>query len=369
MIPCSDPRAQYLAQKNEIDAAIAGVLASGTYILGNEVAAFESEFARYLGVRHAVAVANGTDAITLGLRALGITGGEVITSPLTAIASVAGIAAAGATAVLCDVSPDTLTLDPAAVERAITPKTRALMPVHLYGGAADLDRLGAIAQKHGVPLIEDCAQATGTRWRGRACGGFGDVGCFSFYPTKNLGALGDGGMAVTNDDGTAEKLRRLRQYGWDAQRSTREAGTNSRLDEMQAAVLRTKLPRLDADNERRRQIAARYDRGLAGLPLTMVATAPHATPVYHLYVVRLANRALNMAALEAHGVRAGIHYPRPAHREPGYAPHVRTAGALASAEEAADSVLSLPMYPQLSDADVDAVIAAMWNVLRPRAAA
>ena len=215
----------------------------------------------------------------------------------------------------------------------------------------------------------DLAQATGTRWRERACGSIGDVGCFSFYPTKNLGALGDGGMSVTNDDMVAEKLRRVRQYGWDAQRNTREAGINSRLDELQAAVLRTKLPRLDADNERRRQIAARYDRGLAGLPLTVVATATHAAPVYHLYVVRLANRGPTLAALEAHGVRAGIHYPRPAHREPGYAPHVRAAGPLAVAEAAADSVLSLPMYPQLSDADVDAVIAAMWNVLRPRAAA
>lgn len=369
MIPCSDPHAQYLAQKGEIDAAITRVLGSGTYILGAEVGAFEAEFARYAGARHAVAVANGTDALTLALRALDITAGEVITTPLTALATIAGIVAAGATPVVCDVDPDTLTLDPASVERALSANTRAIVPVHLYGGAADLDRLAAIARAHSLRLIEDCAQAPGARWRDRVVGTIGDIGCFSFYPTKNLGALGDGGMAVTNDDAVAERLRRLRQYGWDAARISQEAGTNSRLDEIQAAVLRTKLPRLDADNARRRQIALRYDRGLQGLPVVAVRPHLHAAPVYHLYVVRLRERARILGELEAQGVRAGVHYARLVNAEPGFAGRVRRGDSLPVAEEAAATVVSLPMYPQLTDAQVDGVITAVRQVLQPRAAA
>ncbi len=369
MIPCSDPRAQYMAQKDDIDAAIARVLTSGSYVLGPEVAAFEVEFAQYVGVRHAVAVANGTDAITLALRALGIADGEVITTPLTAVATVAGIVAAGATAIVCDINADTLTLDPSAVERAISPRTRALLPVHLYGGVADLDALTEIARRHGVRLIEDCAQAPGARWRGRACGSFGDIGCFSFYPTKNLGALGDGGMAVTDDEELAARLRRLRQYGWDALRNTRETGINSRLDEVQAAVLRVKLKRLDADNARRRQIASRYDAGLAGLPVTTVRADAQTSPVHHLYVVRLRDRAGALTALEARGVRAGVHYPCLVHHEPGYASRVRAVGSMAVAEDAVETVISLPMFPQLTDAQVDEVIAALREVLQARAAA
>lgn len=359
MIPCSDPRAQYLAQKADIDAAVARVLNGTSYILGGEVQAFEREFAAYVGVRHAIGVNSGTDALILALRALDVAGGEVITTPLTAIATIAAIVAAGATPVVVDVRPDTLTLDPAAVARAVNPRTKAVVPVHLYGCPADMGAILDLARRHKLRVVEDCAQSAGARWNGQRTGALGDVGCFSFYPTKNLGAIGDGGAVVTNDDELADRMRRLRQYGWDDKRTAQEPGLNSRLDEVQAAILRVKLPRLDADNAQRRRLAGLYNAALADRGLLLPATPANAEHIFHLYVVRPSARAQLMADLERAGVRAGVHYPTPAHKEPGYAAKVRAPEPLPVAEAACARVLSLPMYPQLTEAGVAHVASAV----------
>ena len=363
MILCSDPRAQYLAHKADIDAAVARVLASNSYVLGAEVAAFEREFGTYLGGASVVGVGSCTDALTLALRALDVGAGEVVTTALSATATLAAIVAAGAVPVVADISDDTLNLSPAAVERALTPATRAIIAVHLHGCPAEMDALAAIARKRGLALIEDCAQASGARYRDRPVGTLGDIGCFSFYPTKNLGAVGDGGAVATTQPALAERIRGLRQYGWDAGRKTREPGVNSRLDEIQAAILRVKLPYLDSDNARRRAIAARYDRGLAGAGLRLPSPPPHVSAVFHQYVVRTRSRSALMARLEASGIRAGIHYAVPLHREPGYKSHLRAPASLPLSEHAADSVVSLPMYPELTDKQVDAVIASANDVL------
>lgn len=361
MILCSDPRAQYLAHRPAIDAAVARVLASNSYVLGPEVAAFEREFAGYLGAPHAVGVGSGTGALILALRAFDIGDGEVITGALSATATLAAIVAAGARPVLVDLSADTLTLSPAAVERAIGPRTKAVVAVHLHGGPADIQSLAALTRRSGIALIEDCAQSAGAVAGDRRLGTFGDVGCFSFYPTKNLGAIGDGGAVVTGRADLAERIRRLRQYGWDSQRVTREPGVNSRLDEIQAAVLRVKLPHLDHDNARRCAIATTYSRELAGSGLRLPALATG--HVFHQYVVRSAARDSLLAALERLGVRAGVHYATPLHREPGYGATLRTVGTLAVAERAAAEVLSLPMYPELTDAQVLSVVDAVRKAI------
>jgi dTDP-4-amino-4,6-dideoxygalactose transaminase len=275
MITCSNPQAQYLAHQAAIDTAMRRVLESGQLIQGPAVKAFERDFAAYIGVSHAVGVANGTDALVVALRALGIRAGdEVITTAHTAVATVAAIELAGATPVFADIEPRYFTLDPAAVERAITPRTKAIVPVHLYGQGADLDAFAALARRHGLRLIEDCAQAHGALHAGRRLGSVGDVGCFSCYPTKNLGALGDGGVLVTNDAELAARCRRLREYGWNEARDAVEPGQNSRLDELQAAVLGVKLAALDADNGRRQAHAREYDRRLAGGSLTLPEVRP-----------------------------------------------------------------------------------------------
>ncbi|HEY8490860.1 MAG TPA: DegT/DnrJ/EryC1/StrS family aminotransferase, partial [Dehalococcoidia bacterium] len=285
MIPVADPGRQYRALREEIDAAVARVLASGHFILGPEVEALEAEFAAYCGTAHAVAVASGTDAIRLTLRAAGIgPGDEVIVPALTAAPTAAAVVEAGARPVLADVDPRTATLDPRDAAARIGPRTRALLPVHLYGGPADLEPLLALAARHGLLLIEDAAQAHGARYRGRVVGSAGHAGCFSFYPTKNLGALGDGGMVVTNDAALAERVRRLRNLGQEARFQHVEPAGHSRLDEIQAAVLRAKLPHLDVGNARRREIAARYAAALAGAPLLLPATVPGGEHCYHLYV-------------------------------------------------------------------------------------
>jgi dTDP-4-amino-4,6-dideoxygalactose transaminase len=283
VIPCIDPLAQYLVRKAAIDQAIGEVLARGRYILGEQVQAFERELAAFCEARFGVGVGTGTDALHLALRALGVgPGDEVVTVSHTAVATVAAVEMAGATPVLVDIEPATFTLDPARLEAAITPRTRAVIAVHLYGQPADLDAIGAIARARGLKLIEDCAQAHGARWAGRRVGSFGDAACFSFYPTKNLGALGDGGMVVTSDEGLATRLRQLREYGWVERYVSRTAGWNSRLDELQAAVLRVKLKDLDADNARRGAIAARYAEGLTDLGLTLPATRAGSEHAFHL---------------------------------------------------------------------------------------
>lgn len=361
MIPLASPLAQYRAQASAIDAAIRRVLDSGQYILGREVEAFEADFAAFCGAPHAIGVNSGTDALVLALRALGIgRGDEVITVSHTALATVAAILEAGATPALVDVDPVYRTIDPDQIEAAITPRTRAIVPVHVYGQAADMDAVLAIARRHGLKVIEDCAQAAGGRYRGRRLGSIGDAGCFSFYPTKNLGAIGDGGMVVTSDAELATRVRRLRQYGWDEQRLTDEAGFNSRLDSLQAAILAAKLPRLDDSNRRRAALARRYTAGLAGLPLTLPATRADAEHVFHLYVIACNGAQALHRHLAGRDVGSASHYHLPVHRHGGYAERlVIPAAGLPVTERLAEQVLSLPIYPELTDADVDRVVAAV----------
>ena len=359
-IPLVDLKAAYHRLQAEIDAAVARVLAGGWYILGPEVRAFESEFAAYLGVEHAVGVASGTDAVLLALRALGVgPGDEVITVAHTAVATVTAIELCGATPRLVDIDPVTYTLDPTHLAAAITPRTRAIVPVHLYGAPADLDAILAVARAHGLLVVEDCAQAHGARTRGRAVGTLGDAAAFSFYPTKNLGALGDGGAVATNRPEVAERLRLLRQYGWRERYVSDVAGTNSRLDELQAAILRVRLGHLEAENEARRRLAARYDAALAGLPIALPAARPADCPVYHLYVIRAAARDALAEHLRARGIGTGVHYPVPVHRQPAYAHLGYGPGSLPATEAAAAEVLSLPMYPDLTEGAVDTVAAAI----------
>ena len=353
VIPQTDPRAGYLAHRAEIDAAIATVLEGGAYVLGPEVAAFESELAAYAGAAQAVGVASGTDAIELALRACGVTeASRVFTVSFTAVPTVAAIVRAGATPVFVDIDAGTYAMDPASLEAALeTFDARpgdAVLPVHLYGQMADLDAIGGLAASVGAVVVEDCAQAHGATLDGRRAGSIGVAGAFSFYPTKNLGALGDGGAVVTSDAAVAERLRGLRQYGWDAQRISQEDGLNSRLDELQAAVLRVKLRHLDEDNARRRAIAGLYDERLGGLPgVSPPVLRPGSTHVYHQYVVRTSRRPQFTAHLADRGVRTGIHYPVPAHLHPAYRDVPAGPSGLARSEAAAREVVSLPMFPEL----------------------
>jgi dTDP-4-amino-4,6-dideoxygalactose transaminase len=368
-IPQNDPRAAYLAQRAEIDAAIARVLEGGWYILGEEVAGFERAFAAWLGVGDAVGVANGTDALVLALRACGIGHDDTVaTVSHTAVATVAAIEIAGAKPLLLDIDPATCTMDPAALEQALarppSGPVRAVIPVHLYGHPADLSAIAPLAERHGAALIEDCAQAHGATWESRRVGGFGDAACFSFYPTKNLGALGDGGLVATRRPDIAERLRMLREYGWRARYVSDVPGINSRLDELQAAILRVKLARLDEDNARRQAIAAIYDEGLAGTGLVLPARDRRATHVFHQYVVRTPDRDGLRDRLKQAGIGTNIHYPVPVHLQPAYLGRVALGSAgLAETERAAREVLSLPMFPQLTDRQAEEVVAALRRLL------
>ena len=358
-IPWASPLAQYRAYRTPIQSAINRVLDSGIYILGVEVESFENAFAQFCGGGHAVGVASGTDALILALKALGIgPGDEVITVSHTAVATVAAILAAGATPVLVDVDEVFFTLDPAGLEAAVTPRSKAVIAVHLYGQSADLESATGLARRYRLAVIEDCAQATGGRHRGKRLGSIGDVGCFSFYPTKNLGAFGDGGLILAREPKIAERVRRLRQYGWDDARKTHEAGLNSRLDPLQAAILHAKLPDLDANNARRATIARRYEQGLRDLPIAIPRLRTDSQHVYYLYVVGCAQRDALMAYLSARHIGCAIHYPVPVHLQVGYAEQVIVpAGGLPVTERLCQQILSLPLYPELSDADVDRVVA------------
>ncbi|MEN9933637.1 MAG: hypothetical protein RLZZ387_216 [Chloroflexota bacterium] len=367
-VPFGALKRQYNALRPEIDAAVARALASGWYILGPEVRAFEQQFAAFCAVDHCLGVANGTEALQLALAALGVgPGHEVITVANAAVYETITALAVGAHPVFVDVDERSHTLDPAALEATITPRTRAIIPVHLYGRMADMDAVMAVAERHGLPVIEDCAQAHGATWRGRAAGSIGALGCFSFYPTKNLGALGDGGAVVTSDGALAEKLRRLREYGWERKYYTTDlGGLNSRLDELQAAILSAKLQHLPAWNARRRRIAEQYEELLGGTGLILPETPVEGDHVYHLYVVRVpggpeARDALR-AGLHERGVGAEVHYPLPAHQQPVYA-HLAPEGGLPVTERLAGEVLSLPMYPELTDDEVRAVADAVRAAL------
>jgi dTDP-4-amino-4,6-dideoxygalactose transaminase len=363
-VPQSDPGAAYRAQQHEIDAAIARVLIGGRYILGEEVAAFEGEFARYIGSKHGVAVANGTDALVLALRAVAVGRQDyVVTVAFTAVATVAAIELAGGRPLLVDIDPASYTIDAAALARVLAAppgRIAAIIPVHLYGQPADLHAILSLARERGIPVIEDCAQCHGALFGERRSGSLGDIGCFSLYPTKNLGALGDGGVIVTADDALAERLRALREYGWRARYVSDIPGMNSRLDEVQAAVLRVKLRALDQGNARRAAIAAAYDAGFAGLALNPPWRRPGASHVFHQYVVRTPRRDRLRDALSARGIGTNIHYPVPVHLQPAYRGRIALDPAgLPESEAAAGAVLSLPMYPQLGDDAVARVIAAV----------
>jgi len=356
MIPCANPRAQYAARKTAIDEAIAGVLDRGSYVLGEETRAFEGEFAAYVGARFGIGVGNGTDALHIALRACGVgPGDEVITVSHTAVATVAAIELSGANAVLVDIRPDTYTLDPARLEGVINARTKAIIPVHLYGEPADLTEILDVAGRHGLRVIEDCAQAHGAAYSGRRVGSWGDLGCFSFYPTKNLGALGDGGMVVTSSPKLAEQVRLIREYGWSQRYISAVPGCNSRLDELQAAILRVKLRTLDGDNAARARLAARYSERLDGSCVTLPTCAADRTHVYHLYAIRSDRRDALRRFLTERGIGTLVHYPVPVHLQPAYRGRLRGADRVPEAELAAEQIVSLPMYPELDLGDVELV--------------
>ena len=358
IIQTADPRAEYRALHEEIDVAIRSVLEGPSYVLGDAVRRFEEEFAGHVGVSHGIGVNNGTDAIHLALRALEIgTGDEVITVSHTAVATVAAICMAGATPVLADVDPVSRTLDPDWVKGLITARTKAVLPVHLYGHPADMAGLTKICADHGLSMVEDCAQAHGARFHGQRVGRFGVLSTFSFYPTKNLGAIGDAGLVATNDASLAERLRMLRQYGWERPQFSEIQGWNSRMDPLQAAILSVKLKHLDARTERRRVIAETYNIRLRDLPLVLPAEGSGCFHVYHLYVVELPDEATRNALrdhLARSGINAGIHYPYAVHQQPAYQPWIRTS-AMVITERLASTVLSLPLYPDLTDHEIHRV--------------
>jgi dTDP-3-amino-3,4,6-trideoxy-alpha-D-glucose transaminase len=363
MIPIADLAREYKEIGPEIDAAVRRVLNRGWFVLGSEGEAFEAEWAAYCDTAHAVGVGNGTDAIQLALRASGIgPGDEVIVPALTAAFTALAVSITGATPVFADVNAQRHTLDPAAFEAAITPRTAAVIPVHLYGCPVDVAAILPIARRHNLLVVEDAAQAHGARVDGARVGGLGDAAAFSFYPSKNLGAYGDGGALVTNDATLAHRVRMLRHGG---QRRTYEhatLGINSRLDEIQAAILRAKLPHLDAWNAQRRALAARYDAGLAGrCNLALPAVPDGVEHVFHLYVVRAPHREPLRAFLADRGIATAIHYPRPVHLQPAYAALGYQIGACPSAETAAREVLSLPLFPQLGEGEAARVVDAVLS--------
>ena len=348
-----DLKAQYLSIQPEIDAALVRVFALGQFILGAEVEAFEREFGEYCSADHAVGVDSGTSAIQLSLLACGIgMGDEVVTVSNTAVATVAAIELTGAKPILVDIDPLYLTLDPSNLEAALTARTRAIIPVHLFGCPADLNPILDFASAHQLFVIEDCAQAHGACYHGRPVGGWGRLSAFSFYPTKNLGAYGDGGAVLTNDPVLAERARLLRQYGWDANRMSQQKGMNARLDEMQAAILRAKLRHLEKWNDRRRELAALYKSMLADV-LTLPVERPEICHVYHQFVVRHPQRDALRHYLLEHGIHTQIHYPVPIHLQPAY--RELASQPLPVTEATATQILSLPLYPEMRDEDVERV--------------
>jgi len=358
MILCSNPKAQYLSYKNEIDAAIARVFESGNYILGNEVLSLEEEFARYITVAYGIGVGSGTEALHLALAACGITrADEVITVSHTAVATVAAIVLTGATPVLVDIEPDFFTLDPGKLKEAITPHTKAIIPVHLYGQAVDLDPIFEIARKYHLYVIEDCAQAHGAVYKGKRVGSLGNINCFSFYPTKNLGALGDGGMVVTDNAELAKKAKLLREYGWAQRYRSHLSGWNTRLDEIQAAILRIKLSHLDEDNAKRGLIAKAYCNGLKKSGFKLPEKRKECTHVYHQFVARTEKRDELLSFLKSNDIAALIHYPVPIHLQSAYKNLAHK--GLFETEKAAKEILSLPIYPELSDREIEIVINAI----------
>jgi dTDP-4-amino-4,6-dideoxygalactose transaminase len=349
MIPCLNPKAQYVSYKNEIDDAIYRVLNSGTYILGNEVKSFEKEFAEYIGTSYCVGVASGTDAIFLALKALDIgSGDEVIVPSFTAVPTVSAIVQCGAVPVFVDIEEEFHTIDATKISNAITQKTRAIICVHIYGQMCNMEKILDVAKKYNLFIIEDCAQATGSVYKGKKAGSFGDIGCFSFFPTKNLGAIGDGGSIVTNHNYFYDKLMQLRQYGWDKSRVSFCIGYNSRLDELQAAILRVKLKYLDIDIEKKKHLADLYCRYLKGVHLPKVReNTKHSL---HLFVVMSKKRELLIKYLWDRDIACLVHYRKPVHQHPFFNKYKKS--DLVVTEKLANEVISLPMFPELGLEDV-----------------
>jgi dTDP-4-amino-4,6-dideoxygalactose transaminase len=356
MIPFLDLKAQYESIKDEIQAAVTATLASTQYTLGREVAAFEEEFAAYTGSAFGIAVNTGTSALHLALLAAGVgPGDEVITVSCTFVATVAAIQYSGATPVLVDVDPETLTMDVRQLEAAITERTKAILPVHLHGQPADMDPIMEIGRRHGLLVIEDAAQAHGAEYKGRPVGAIGDLGCFSFYPGKNLGACGEGGMVVTHNESYAETIRMLRDWGQDRKYHHVLKGFNYRMEGIQGAVLRVKLRYLEDWTEARRRHAALYNALLAASSVKTPIEASYARHVYHVYAIRSPVRDSLQKALNARAIQTGIHYPVPVHRQPAYADLGYQAGDLPVTERAAAELLSLPMFPELGEAQIETV--------------
>jgi dTDP-4-amino-4,6-dideoxygalactose transaminase len=356
-VPFGSLDADYRRRRAEVDAAIGRVLARGRFVLDEEVAAFEGELADYLGVSRVVACASGTDAIAVALLAAGAGPDDEVLLPANAcVPVIAGVRLAGARPRLADVAGDTLTLSRSEAERALGPQVRFLLMVHLYGGLGDVDGLRDLAAERGLFVVEDCAQSLGASMHGRKAGSFGVAAAFSFYPTKNLGAYGDAGAVATDDPGIAQRAERLRQYGWSRRDLSEVEGRNSRMDELQAAILRAKLPVLEEDNQRRRQIARRYDEALGDLPLVLLRARSGAIPAPHLYPVRTALRDALRDHLFARGIETAIHYPLPLHLQPAYGFLGHREGDFPVSERACETVLSLPIYPTLDNEQVEAVV-------------
>ena len=348
MILCADPSAQFLSYQTEIEEAVLAVMRGNRYVLGDEVALLEKEFADYIGTSSAIGVANGTDAIELALRALDIgLGDEVITVSHTAVATIAAIESTGAKAILVDVEPDYYTIDTDQLEAVSSDKTRAIIAVHLYGQSADLNSIRDFCKRKNIFLIEDVSQAHGATYQGKRLGSIGDIACFSCYPTKNLGAIGDAGLITTNNINLAAKVRALREYGWN-NRVSEYKGRNSRLDEIQAAILRIKLKHLDSDNERRRHLAEYYTSELKDCQIKLPVTRSGNESVFHLYVIRVEERQKLLDHLIASGIQAGVHYPIPVHLQPAYKDRISISSNMNITENIATKIISLPMYPELS---------------------
>jgi dTDP-4-amino-4,6-dideoxygalactose transaminase len=360
MVHFSNPKAQYLSHKDEIDKSISETLEAGWYILGQQTKLFEKEFAQYIGVDFSIGVGSGTEALHIALKACDVGPcDEVLTVSHTAVATISAIELCGAVPVIVDIEEAFYAIDPAKIEGLITAKTKAIIPVHIYGQPANIDSILAIAKKYGLKVIEDCAQVHGALYNGKRTGSFGDISCFSFYPTKNLGAIGDGGAVVTNSPELAEKVRLLREYGWAERYISHLSGWNSRLDELQSGILRVKLKTLDGDNAKRAKIASLYNQHLNGTGLITPAKRENTTHVYHLYVIRTKYRDRLKQFLTEKEIGTGIHYPVPVHLQKAYIGKLKGAQDLPATEKVANEILSLPMYPELPEKDVIETIQAI----------
>lgn len=353
LIPVSNPKARFIKKKKKFLSVTEAIIKNGIYILGSEVSAFEAEFAKYIGVNYCVSVANGTDAIAIGLRGLGVQpGDEVITVSHSAVATVAAIEMIGAVPVFVDIEKDSRCMDPLKIEDLLSSKTKAIVPVHIYGHPARINEIVSLAHSHNIKVLEDCAQAHGAMINGKKVGSFGDAAAFSFYPTKNLGAVGDGGAIVTNSEKVFNSVHALRQYGWYKRYISDIPGVNSRLDELQAAFLRIQLKMLDNDNKRRIKIAQKYNAALSKTKLKAPQKIDNCYHVYHLYVIESENRDELAKFLNGNGIGTALHYPLPIHLQPAYLGRIRGSEKLIQTEQLYKKILSIPMFPELKDTQV-----------------